>query len=66
MDFGDSISGLQNIQVIASTDAEELQAILKGLTLPTHIISIYGQNGRHYAWILTQHKVVKKEKKKKE
>lgn len=66
MEIGDSISGLQNIQVIASTDAEELQGILKSLTLPSQIISIYGMNNRHYAWILTQHKTVKKDKKKKE
>lgn len=63
MELGDNLSGLQNIEVLVAKNEQELHGLLKQLTLPTKIISIYGLNNRHYAWILTQNKIVKKKKK---
>lgn len=55
--------GHPNIQVINAKDAETLQEALSQLTIPYNIVSIYGMNGRHFAWIETVKKTRKVRRK---
>lgn len=57
--FGDNLSRYQNLEVVSSTDPEELRDMLKSLKLPFTIISMYSTGSRHYAWINSSHKIKK-------
>ena len=53
----DNLSNNQNIEVIHSDDASKLKEALASIKLPFEIVSVYGLNGRHYAWIIPTVKV---------
>ena len=48
------------LEFIEANSAEELHKILKSITLPTRIITIYAIGTKHIAWIETNAKIIKK------
>lgn len=53
----DNLSRHQNIEVLQSEDPVKLKEALANIMLPFELVSIYGLNGRHYAWIVPGKKV---------
>lgn len=51
--------------VLTGESGEDLHRQLTSITLPIKIISVYAQGSKHYAWIYTSAKIVKKPKKEK-
>lgn len=56
----------KSLKVLSARSADELLAQIQSITLPVKILSIYGDANRHWAWILTQAKIVKSKKEKTE
>lgn len=53
------------LQVLQGSSPDELLSQIKSIKLPTQIISIYGDSKQHFAWIMTEAKIVKVPAKKK-
>jgi len=66
MSLGDNLSHHKNLQVLSASTATELEGLLRSITLPFSLLSIYAQGTRHFAWIVPSRpiKVVRKKKKK--
>ena len=54
------------LKVLSARSTEELLSQIQSISLPVKIVSIYGDSNRHWAWILTQAKIVKSKKDKTE
>lgn len=55
-------SNTHTLDYIVGDSAEELKALLKKITLPTNIVSIYAVGSKHFAWINTAAKIKKVKK----
>ena len=53
----------ENLHYLVGNDAEELMKMIKQITLPVQVVSIYSQGSRHYAWIITTAKIKKVKEK---
>lgn len=53
------------VTLLIGESAEDLHKQLTSITLPVKIITIYAQGSKHYAWIYTSAKIIKKTKKEK-
>lgn len=49
--IGDNLSNYPFLDVFSARSAEELKGMLLGIRLPHKIVTIYGEGGRHYAWV---------------
>lgn len=59
----DSLNTYENLNYLESASAEELKNMIQSIKLPSKIISIYALGSRHYAWVQTNSKIVKENKK---
>lgn len=60
----DSVNdGIQGLQFLEAASADDLLRQLQSITLPVKIEAIYAQGFKHFAWIRTTAKIVKKTKK---
>jgi hypothetical protein len=57
--------GIAGLVLLIGESGEDLHKQLTSITLPVKIISIYAQGSKHYAWIQTSAKIVKKKKETK-
>lgn len=64
--YGDRVDLNENIVCLVARDPKELQEKLNNINGNMQVLSIYGMNNRHYAWLLPTHKVkiVKKTRSK--
>jgi len=61
--LGENLSAHPFIEVLSARSAEELKAQLASLSatrLPFTVLSIYGEAGRHYAWLSLTRPIQKK------
>ena len=62
--IGENLTTYPNLEVISAKTAEGLQSSLKAIRIPHKIITIYGEGGRHYAWVQFSRPVkIKKQEK---
>jgi hypothetical protein len=54
-----NLNGVKNLQFLEGKSAQELQAQITQIKLPTKIIAIYFYGTRHIAWIQTFAKIKK-------
>ena len=57
--LGDNLTTYPNLECLVSGSSEELLNQLNQIKLPYNIISIYGLNGKHYAWLSLTQKIRK-------
>lgn len=58
----ENLNKYQNLNFLTGDSPEDLLRQIQSIRLPTQVLQIYGMNGKHYAWILTEAKIVKKPK----
>lgn len=56
-DLGLNLNVHRNISVLEAETAEELRDLLRSITRPYTIKSIYGLGNKHYAWIIGDKKI---------
>jgi hypothetical protein len=57
------MSGADGITLVSDTEAVEFQKKLAALGPDVQVLSIYGMNNRHFAWIKNQEKAESKPSK---
>lgn len=53
----------ENLNFLVGNSPEELEKMIKQITLPVQIISIYSSGSKHYAWFITTAKIKKVKEK---
>ena len=64
MVWGDNLSSYKHLDFFTGDSPEDLKKQLDQIMLPSHIVSIYAVNGKHYAWVNLSEPVKKKPIKK--
>jgi len=58
----ENLNGYQKLICLEERSARELQEKIRSITVPVHIVAIYGMGNKHYAWIQTTAKIKRKVK----
>ena len=54
----------KNITYLESETAQGLEDMIRSFKLPVHVVDIYFAKNKHYAWIVTGTRIIKKQIKK--
>lgn len=58
----DSLNNLEKLEFLVGDSPESLKAMLKSITLPVRLLSIYAVGTKHIAWIMTDARIKKVKK----